>query len=86
MSRNEITTLAIIAGAVVLWVAGESIGCPAVLAAMLGLAALLCTGVLHWRDCLTYTSAWDTLVWFAVVVGMSGALNEAGIVKVFACE
>ena len=33
---------------------------------------LLATGVLNWKDCLTYTPAWDTLFWFAVLVGMSG--------------
>ncbi len=50
---------------VVLQVVGPSIGCSAVLAAMLGLCVLLTTGVLTWRDCLTYTPAWDTLMWFA---------------------
>lgn len=35
---------------------------------------LLLTGVLSWKDCLTYTPAWDTLFWFAVLVGMSGEL------------
>lgn len=44
MSRGELITLATISGAVVLWMFGEAIGCPAVLAAMLALATLLCTG------------------------------------------
>ena len=44
-------------GAVVLWVLGDSLGVPAVTAAMLGLAALLTTGVLTWRDCLDYSQA-----------------------------
>ncbi len=46
---------------------GPSIGVSAVLAAMLGLCALLCTGTLSWRDCLTYSPAWDTLLWFSGV-------------------
>ena len=29
-------------------------------------------------------SAWDTLFWFAILVGMSGALNSAGVVSHFA--
>ena len=33
---------------------------------------LLLTGVLNWKDCLQYPPAWDTLFWFAVLVGMSG--------------
>lgn len=45
------------------------VGISAVVAAMLGLSLLLLTGVLTWRDCLTYPPAWDTLFWFAVLVG-----------------
>ena len=48
---------------------GDSIGVSAVLAAMLGLSILLLTGVLTWKDCLTYPAAWDTLFWFAILVG-----------------
>lgn len=51
--------------AVLLWVVGPSFGVSAVLAAMLGLCVLLCSGTLSWKDCLTYTPAWDTLTWFA---------------------
>jgi DASS family divalent anion:Na+ symporter len=84
-SRDEKLTLVTIGGAVLLWVFGEAIGCPAVLAAMLGLTALLCTGVLDWkRDCLGYGPAWDTLTWFAVLISMSGALSSAGLINTFA--
>lgn len=31
---------------------------------MLAVSALLATGVLSWSDCLSYTAAWDTLMWF----------------------
>ena len=51
---------------------------------MLGLCVLLCTGTLAWRDCLTYTPAWDTLTWFAVLIGMSSQLNNLGVIKAFA--
>ena len=44
-------------------------GISAVVAAMMGLSVLLLTGVLTWKDCLTYPPAWDTLFWFAVLVG-----------------
>lgn len=44
MSKGELITLATISGAVVLWMFGDAIGVPAVLAAMLALATLLCTG------------------------------------------
>lgn len=49
----------------------ESIGVPSVVAAMIALCVLLLTGVLTWDDCLSEKSAWDTLAWFAVLIGMS---------------
>lgn len=52
-------------------VCGPSWGCSSVLAAMIGLSLLLCSGVLAWRDCLSNAPAWDTLVWFAALIGMS---------------
>jgi len=50
-------------------VLGDAVGVSAVLAAMLGLSILLLTGVLTWKECLEYAAAWDTLFWFAVLVG-----------------
>ena len=51
--------------AVCLWVAGDALGISAVTTAMMGLCVLLGSGVLAWRECLTYPAAWDTLFWFA---------------------
>lgn len=84
MSRDEQIMLLTMGIAVALWVVGPSIGVSAVLAAMMGLCLLLATGVLSWRDCLTYVPAWDTLMWFAVLIGMSGQLNSLGVIKAFA--
>jgi hypothetical protein len=41
-------------------------------------------GVLTWRDCLEYTPAWDTLIWFAILISMSNGLNESGLINSFA--
>jgi DASS family divalent anion:Na+ symporter len=84
MSRDEKITFATILGAVVLWVFGDALGVAPVLAAMVALSTLLATGVLSWRDCLTYSPAWDTLTWFAILVSMSSALNETGLIGAFA--
>lgn len=80
-TRDERLMIATMALAVSLWVFGDAIGVPSVLAAMLGLCCLLVTGVLTWADCLAEKAAWDTLTWFAVLVGMSGQLNALGLVK-----
>ena len=66
MSRDERIMAAVMLGAVVLWVCGESLGVASVTAAMLGLGALLVTGVLTWRDCLQYSQVQLAGVWSCV--------------------
>merc|ERR1719350_1454027 len=64
---------------VYLWIAGQSIGISAALAAMIGLSILLCTGVVDWNDVLEEKHAWDILVWFSVLIGMSFQLKSMGV-------
>lgn len=40
--------------------------------------------MLTWKDCLDYSPAWDTLMWFAILISMSNGLNESGIISSFA--
>jgi hypothetical protein len=44
----------------------------------------LVAGVLTWKDCLEYSPAWDTLIWFAILISMSNGLNESGLITTFA--
>ncbi|KAM7479003.1 hypothetical protein LguiA_027216 [Lonicera macranthoides] len=80
VTKNEWTMVGTMLLAVTLWVLGDGIGISSVVAAMLGLSILLLLGVLDWDDCLSEKSAWDTLAWFAVLVGMAGQLTNLGIV------
>eukprot|EP00192_Tetraselmis_astigmatica_P002742 CAMPEP_0117693140 /NCGR_PEP_ID=MMETSP0804-20121206/26717_1 /TAXON_ID=1074897 /ORGANISM="Tetraselmis astigmatica, Strain CCMP880" /LENGTH=571 /DNA_ID=CAMNT_0005506665 /DNA_START=298 /DNA_END=2013 /DNA_ORIENTATION=+ len=84
MSTDEKIMAGTMLGAVLLWVSGDAIGMAPVTAALLGLCTLLFTGVLEWQDCLRNTAAWDTLTWFAILVGMSGQLNGMGVITCFA--
>lgn len=59
----------------------DRIGISSVVTAMLALSLLLLLGVLKWDDCLSEKSAWDTLAWFAVLVGLAGQLAKLGIVS-----
>lgn len=61
-------------------ICSDALGMASVVAAMTGLSILLLLGVLDWDDCLSEKSAWDTLAWFAVLVGMAGQLTNLGIV------
>ncbi|GFY95486.1 dicarboxylate transport 2.1 [Actinidia rufa] len=74
VTRNEWAMVGTMLLAVSLWVFGDALGIASVVAAMLGLSILLLWGVLDWEDCLTEKSAWDTLAWFAVLVGMAAGL------------
>lgn len=68
---------------VVLWVIGPCIGMKAPVAAMIGLAVLLLSGVMKWKDVVEETGAWDTFIWFATLVTLSGFLNKFGLTTWF---
>jgi DASS family divalent anion:Na+ symporter len=50
---------------------------------MVGVGAMLATGALDWEDILKERSAWDTLIWFAVLVMMASQLGELGLLDWF---
>ncbi|KAH0845285.1 LOW QUALITY PROTEIN: hypothetical protein HID58_091835, partial [Brassica napus] len=78
--ENEWVMLGAMAFTVSLWIFGEAIGVSSVVSAMIGLSTLLVLGVINWNDCLSDKSAWDSLTWFAVLIGMAGQLTNLGVV------
>ncbi|PIN24610.1 hypothetical protein CDL12_02661 [Handroanthus impetiginosus] len=75
IKRDEWVMIGTLLLTVALWVAGEALNMASVVAAMLGLSVLLLSGVLDWDDCLSEKQAWDTLAWFAVLIGMATQLT-----------
>lgn len=64
-----------------LWIFGDSLfGLSATTTALIGLCVLLVSGVLTWEDVTKERQAWDTLVWFAVLVMMATQLNALGLI------
>jgi divalent anion:Na+ symporter, DASS family len=83
----EKITLGVFILLIALWVFGDNaFGIGATLAAMIGLALLLLTTVLTWEDVKREHAAWDTLVWFAVLVTMASFLNTYGVIGWFAAS
>lgn len=85
LTQDE-TVMMVAAGvALTLWVFGDHVGVPPVVAAMVAVGALLGCGALSWReDCLRgCPQAWDTLFWFGVLISMSLALQDHGVISVF---
>ena len=65
------------------WIFGGVLGVHATATAIAGVAAMLATGALDWEDILKERSAWDTFIWFAVLVMMASQLGELGLLDWF---
>jgi DASS family divalent anion:Na+ symporter len=55
----------------------------ATLVAMIGLAILLASKILDWKDVIQETSAWDTFLWFAILLTFASYLNKFGFITWF---
>jgi divalent anion:Na+ symporter, DASS family len=84
MSRNERLMLIIFALVLVLWLSAEWHGASPTAIAYLGVALLLVTRLLDWKDILAETGAWDALMWFGGLVMLAGQLDKAGLPRAFA--
>lgn len=86
LSKDEKIMLAIFGGMLILWanipamLFGKAFTVDATAVAFLGLSAVILTGVLTWEDILKEKSAWDTLVWFGVLIMMATYLNKLGLI------
>lgn len=82
MSYYEWLTLGVFVVLILLWMFGEqAFGLESTAVALLGVSALVVTGVLTWTDIKQEHEAWDTLVWFATLIMIAGYLNQFGLTK-----
>jgi L-tartrate/succinate antiporter len=79
VSAKEMTLLALVLLALVLWIGGAKY-IDATLAAMLVVTLMVILRVVTWNDILTNTQAWNVLVWFATLVTLSGGLADTKFV------
>ncbi len=64
-----------------MWTVGDLVlGISATTTAFVGVIILLLTAVLTWEDVIREKSAWDTMVWFAVLYMMATALSKYGFI------
>ena len=81
---NELKMVAGLAITVFMWIFGTKLGVSPALAAMIGFSLLMVMDVMSWDEALEQKGAWDTLLWFSVLISMSGQLNTMGVVPYFA--
>lgn len=83
LKREEWYMIGIFILLLVLWIFGSNFGLDATSTAFVGLTLLLLTKVLTWSDIKQEQGAWDTLVWFSVLVMMAMFLNSTGMIPWF---
>ncbi|KQB43028.1 anion permease [Flavobacterium aquidurense] len=83
ISRNEWMMLFTFFILLFLWMTGDLFSIDATTTAFIGLVILLLTSVLTWEDVKAEKGAWDTIVWFSVLVMMASSLNELGFIGWF---
>jgi L-tartrate/succinate antiporter len=75
MSRQEITMLLLVLGALGFWIGGAAYIDPAIVSAFVILGMVIFR-VVSWDDIVGHSQAWNTLIWFATLVTMAGGLAE----------
>ncbi|MCR6105200.1 anion permease [Salipaludibacillus agaradhaerens] len=83
LKREEWAMIGVFLLVLVLWIFGSNFGISATATAFIGLSVLLISQVLTWADIKKEEGAWDTLVWFAVLVMLASFLNELGMIPWF---
>lgn len=69
---------------VALWISTPWHGIDATVIALSGIALLLISNVLNWRDITDETHAWEVFIWYGGLVMMASALGETNLTKLFA--
>src|SRR4051812_24547373 len=88
MARGEKVMLVVFAGVCLGWILSPARDAPTILhtttVALMGVAALLLSGVLTWDDVVSEKGAWDVYIWYGGLVQMGYLLNEAKVTEVLA--
>ena len=84
LKRTERILLVVFGIVVALWISAPFHGIDATVIALTGIAFLLVTDVLSWRDITDETHAWEVFIWYGGLVMMATALGETDLTKLFA--
>ncbi|GAC1036837.1 anion permease [Pseudomonas sp. No.117] len=82
LTRNEKLLLALVIGALALWIFGAAWADPA-LVGILVIVLMLLLRVITWDDALGNKAAWNTFAWFATLVALADGLTRVGFVAWF---
>lgn len=84
LKRPEKILLGVFVVVVALWISAPWHGIDSTVIALSGIALLLVSDVLSWRDITDETHAWEVFIWYGGLVMMAGAIGETNLTKLFA--
>lgn len=84
LTQPEKILLGVFVIVVALWISAPWHGIDATVIALSGIALLLVSDVLNWRDITDDTHAWEVFIWYGGLVMMAGAIGETNLTKLFA--
>lgn len=80
MTAGEKQMTVIFVGAILLWMLGDVLDISSVTVALVAVSAMLLLKIIDWPDITSEKSAWNTLIWFAILVMMAGELTNLGFI------
>ncbi len=83
MKSSEWIMLGTLLLLLVLWIFGKTLHVDAALAALIGLGILLITQVVSWDGLLKITIAWETLIWFSILLLFAAEMSNLGVIGWF---
>lgn len=83
VTLKEAVMAGLAVAALLLWIFGGK-RFDATTVALMGLCAMVLTGVITWNDVISHKTAWNVLVWFATLVAMADGLARVGFLTWFA--
>ena len=83
ISKSEKRMLFCFAVVLLLWVLGSQINLDATVGGFIGLSVMLLLDVINWEDVKSEKGAWNSLVWFSVLIMEATQLNTLGFIPWF---
>lgn len=83
VSKVEQIMIAVFSLMLVLWVAGDKFGINIATTALLGVSILLISKVITLDDIVAEHEAWQTLLWFSILLMLSQQLQKFGVITWF---
>lgn len=84
VTRSQKIVCVIFISVCALWITSSFHRVDITVTALLGVAALLLTGVLTWNDVVSDRAAWDIFIWYGGLLQLGKSLNDAGVTREFA--